>query len=161
MMKKTTISFIFIICTHLFAQVEESSSFSEFQISSERYLTDENGNIMMNVNIWGQVGTPGNHRVYEGIDLATLLSFVGGPQSGANLKKAKLYREVPDENGQIVYHIDLNDFYQTGDRSNFIKVKPNDTIIIPQKPFSYFLTQVGTVNTMLSLINLYFQVAQK
>ncbi len=134
--------------------------FSDFQISSERYLTDENGNIMMYVNVWGEVGRAGHHLVYEGIDLATLISIVGGPQPGANLKKAKIYREVPDENGTLVYKIDLNNYFESGDRSDFIKIKPNDTVIIPKKPTAYFLEQIGAINTVLSLINLYFQVSR-
>jgi len=58
----------------------------------------------------------------------------------------------------LVYHIDLNNFINTGNRSNFIKIKPNDTIIVPQKLSSYFLTQVGTINTLFSLINIYLQL---
>ena len=144
----------------LFAQndIAEEPTFSDFQISSERYLTDEKGNIMMHVNIWGHVGSPGHHLVYEGIDLATLMSVVGGPKSGANMKKVRVYREVPDADGTLVYHLDLNNFIKTGNRSNFIKIKPNDTIIVPQKLSSYFLTQVGTINTIFSLINIYLQL---
>ncbi len=134
--------------------------FSDYQISSERYLTDNNGNIMMHVNVWGEVGNAGNHLVYEGIDLATLISIVGGPQPGANLKKTSIYRELPDENGKLVYVIDLNNYVQSGDRSNFIKIKPNDTIIIPKKPVAYFLEQIGAINTVLSLISIYLQVSR-
>ena len=146
----------------IFAQNDEMKipQFLDFQISSERYLTDNNGNIMMNVNVWGEVKNAGHHLVYEGIDLATLISMVGGPQPGANLKKTKIYREVPDENGTLVYNIDLNNYVQFGDRSNFIKIKPNDTIIIPKKPASYILEQVGAINTVLSLITLYLQVSR-
>ena len=139
---------------------QENLNFSDFQISSEKYLTDEKGNIMMYVNIWGHVGTPGHVLVYEGIDMATLLSYVGGPINGANLKNIKLFRESPDDDGQIVYNLNFNHFIERGDRSDFIKIKPNDTIIIPQTNFSYFLSQVGTFNTLLGLLNLYFQVSK-
>ena len=135
-------------------------TFTDFQISSERYMTDDKGNIMMYVNVWGQVGRAGHHLVYEGIDLATLISIVGGPQPGANLKKTSIYRELPDENGKLVYVIDLNNYVQSGDRSNFIKIKPNDTIIIPKKPVAYFLEQIGAINTVLSLISIYLQVSR-
>jgi len=37
----------------------------------------------MSTSVWGQVGNAGHHMVYEGIDLATLISVVGGPQPGA------------------------------------------------------------------------------
>ena len=147
----------------LFAQsnIAEEPTFSDFQISSERYLTDEKGNIMMYVNIWGHVGSPGHHLVYEGIDLATIMSVVGGPKSGANMKKVRVFREIPEEDGTLVYYLDFEKFVSSGDRSEFIRIKPNDTIIIPEKISNYILTQVGTVNTFLSLFNLYFQLTNK
>ena len=132
--------------------------FSDFQISSERYLLGNSGNIMMNVNFWGHVNSPGSHLVYDGIDFASLLSIVGGPIDGANLKNVRIYREVPDEDGSLVYHIDFNEFINTGNRSKFIKIKPNDTIIVPQKISSYLLKQIGTINTLFSIITIYLQI---
>ena len=150
----------FLLFSLIIAQdrVDESPKFSDFQISSERYLTDKTGNIMMNVNIWGQVNSPGSHLVYDGIDFASLLSVVGGPIDGANLKNVRIYREIPDADGSLVYHIDLNEFISSGNRSKFIKIKPNDTIIVPQKFSSYLLKQVGTINTLFSIINIYLQL---
>ena len=159
-MKKIKYTLSLLMFGLLFAQsnIAEQPTFSDFQISSERYLTDDKGNIMMNVNVWGHVGAAGHHLVYDGIDLATLMSVVGGPNTGANMKKVRVYREVPDADGTLVYHIDLNNFISTGNRSNFIKIKPNDTIIVPQKISSYFLTQVGAVNTIFSLVTIYLQL---
>ena len=144
----------------LIAQNRENSisSFADYQISSERYLTNAKGSIMMNVNIWGHVNAPGSHIVYDGIDFASLLSIVGGPMDGANLKNVRIYREIPDADGTLFYQINLNEFINTGNRSKFIKIKPNDTIIVPQKLSSYLLKQVGTINTLFSLINIYLQL---
>ena len=159
-MKKIKYFLTFLLFGLLYAQdeVAEPPIFSDYQISSERYLTNAKGNIMMNVNIWGHVGSPGSHVVYDGIDFATLLSVVGGPMDGANLTNVRIYREIPDADGTLVYHIDLNEFINTGNRSNFIKIKPNDTIIVPQKFSSYFLTKIGTINTLFSLITIYLQL---
>ena len=159
-MKKIKYTLSLLMFGLLFAQndIAEEPTFSDFQISSERYLTDKKGNIMMYVNIWGHVGKPGHHLVYEGIDLATLMSVVGGPKSGANMKKVRVYREIPEDDGTLVYHLDFEKFVSSGDRSEFIRIKPNDTIIVPQKLSNYFLTQVGTVNTIFSLINMYLQL---
>ena len=159
-MKKIKYFLTFLLFGLLYAQdeVAEPPIFSDYQISSERYLTNAKGNIMMNVNIWGHVGSPGSHVVYDGIDFTTLLSVVGGPMDGANLTNVRIYREIPDADGTLVYHIDLNEFINTGDRSNFIKIKPNDTIIVPQKFSSYFLTKIGTINTLFSLITIYLQL---
>ena len=162
-MKKIKYSLSLLLFGLLFAQsnIAEELTFSDFQISSERYLNDEKGNIMMYVNVWGHVGSPGHHLVYEGIDLATLMSVVGGPNTGANMKKVRVYREIPEEDGTLVYHLNFEKFVSSGDRSEFIRIKPNDTIIIPEKISNYILTQVGTVNTFLSLFNLYFQLTNK
>ena len=159
-MKKIKYLLTFLLFGLLYAQdkVAEPSIFSDYQISSERYLTNAKGNIMMNVNVWGHVGSPGSQIVYDGIDFATLLSVVGGPMDGANLTNVRIYREIPDADGTLVYHIDLNEFINTGNRSNFIKIKPNDTIIVPQKFSSYFLTKIGTINTLFSLITIYLQL---
>ena len=162
-MKKIKYTLSLLMFGLLFAQndIAEEPTFSDFQISSERYLTDDNGNIMMYVNIWGHVGSPGHHLVYEGIDLATLMSVVGGPKTGANMKKVRVFREIPEKDGTLVYYLDFEKFVSSGDRSEFIRIKPNDTIIIPEKMSNYILTQVGTVSTFLSLFNLYFQLTNK
>jgi hypothetical protein len=159
-MKKIKYLLSLLLLALLFPQgdVAEQPTFSDFQISSERYLNDEKGNIMMYVNVWGHVGSPGHHLVYEGIDLATLMSVVGGPNKGANMKKVRVFREIPEEDGTLVYYLDFENFVSSGDRSEFIRIKPNDTIIIPEKISNYILTQVGTLNTFLSLFNLYFQL---
>ena len=113
---------------------------------------------MIKINVWGNVNNPGSHLVYDGIDLASLLSSVGGPRDGANLKEIRLYREIPDENEKVIYEIDFDKFIRTGDRTNFVKIKPNDTIIVPQKFSSLLMRQIGTINTIFSLVTLYLQI---
>ncbi len=136
----------------------EQKGDNDFQVSSEKFFTDESGNIKMVVNVWGHVNSPGLHEVYDGIDLATLLSMVGGPKSGANLNRVKIFRDSPDSNGQMVYQLNLEKFITNGDRSSFIKVRPNDTIIIKQKASDYIWSQLGVLNTFLTIANLYFQI---
>ena len=157
-MKKFMILIILNYLNIVLAQETGVNSRNEYQISSERYITDSNGNIRMNVNVWGHIGQPGNHLVFEGIDIVTLLSMVGGPMNGANLDKIKIIREVPEENGQLIFTLNFNEFINTGDRSNFIKIKPNDTIIIPQKFSSLLMSSASGINTILSLITLYIQI---
>ncbi len=133
-------------------------SFADYQLSSEKYITSNDGRIFMKINIWGEVGSPGSHMVYDGIDFASLLSIVGGPVDGANLKNVRLYREGKDEEGKLVYTINLDEFIKTGDRSNFIKINPNDTIIIPQKFIYKLLNQVNTVNLLFNFFSIYLQL---
>jgi len=126
--------------------------------SGEKFITDQFGVIRMYVNVWGHVNEPGSHLVYDGIDLASLLSMTGGPKTGANMKKVRLYRAEPDENGQLVYVVDMQKFLKSGDRSDFIQVKPNDTIIIEQTLPNYVLSHIGVATTLLTILNLYFQI---
>ena len=123
-----------------------------------RYVSGQDGVIRMYVNVWGHVGTPGRILVDEGIDLATLLSLSGGPKKGANMKNVRIYHEYPDKNGNIVHILDLTEFLKTGDRSNFISIQPNDTFIFRQTTFSYLLQEMGTINTLMSLINIYLNL---
>ena len=138
-----------------------SNSIEDYQVSSERYITDSGGKIFINVNVWGFVNHPGSHQVFDGIDIITLFSIVGGPKSGANLKNIKILREVPDSDGKVMHKINLHDFLNEGNRSTLINIKPNDTFIVPQKFSSLILGKIGTINTILSLVNLYLQVSRE
>ena len=100
-------------------------------------------------------GNSGIVRVQEGIDFASLMSLVGGPAQFSNLKKIRLYRETPDENGQMVYIIDLTSFLKTGDRSNFPKIKPNDTIVIKKTLTGVLIEDLYTFQTFLSLLHFF------
>ena len=140
------------------SQNNQLNSFADYQLSSEKYIADGNGKILIKVNVWGEVGSPGSHLVYDGIDFASLLSIVGGPSKSANLKNVRLYREEKDEKNNLVYTINLQEFINSGDRSNFIKINPNDTIIIKGKLFNQFLEQVNSVNLVFSVFSLTLQL---
>lgn len=99
----------------------------------DTHFTDSMGNILMYVNVLGEVYKPGQHIVRQDSDISTVLSLVGGPTEDANLKKAKLLRYKPDEDGRQTYPINLESFIEEGDRSEFVELKPNDTIVIPEE----------------------------
>ena len=46
----------------------------------------------------------------------------------------------------------------SGDRKNFIEIKPNDTIIISQTFPSYLIERSNIINILLTLINLGVQI---
>ncbi len=150
----TTLVIIFSIVGTASGQMKVGNS-SSYPRSGERYITDEDGIIKMWVNVWGQVNSPGSYLVYDGIDLATLLSITGGPKAGANLKKIRLFRELPDDTGQLSLSIDLEKFLKSGDRGDFTRVLPNDTFVIPEAPVSYIISNLNIVNTLLNFYNLW------
>ena len=151
------IYFIFMIC-FLKAQSSSEKPFSikKYQMSSEKYISGVDGKVYMNVNFWGMGGS-GTIQVQEGTDFASLMSLVGVSTQFANFKKIRLYREIPDENGQLVYLVDLTSFLKSGDRSNFPKIKPNDTIVIKKTWIGILLEDLSTVQTLLTAFTLILQ----
>ena len=157
--KPNFFSFFFFICV-LNAQSfsENSPPIEEYQISSEKYISGTDGKVYMNINFWGTGGNSGIVQVQEGIDFASLMSLIGGIAQFSNLKKIRLYRETPDENGQMVYIIDLTSFLRNGDRSNFPKIKPNDTIVIKKTLTGVLIEDLGTFQTFIASITFFFQL---
>ena len=159
-MKKQSLLIILIplIFCYSFSQ-SEPENINLRSSTGARYVSGDNGIIRMYVNVWGHVPSPGRILVDDGIDLATLLSLIGGPNKGANLKNIRVYHEYPDKNGNVVNVIDFTEFLKTGDRSNFITIQPNDTFIIQQTVLSYIIEEVGTLNTLMNFINLYLNLS--
>ena len=155
--QKIFITALFTLLLANFAHAQLSSDTSaDYPRTGERYITDSaDGRIKMWVNVWGHVTRPGSYLVYDGIDLATLLSITGGPRQGANLSRIKLYRELPDADGNMSKTINLNKFLKTGDRDEFTRILPNDTFVVPQSTGNYLISNLNIVNTLINIYNLY------
>ena len=153
-------SFIFFICFMKAQSFSENMQpIKEYQRSSEKYISGADGKVYMKVNFWKAGGNAGTIQVQEGIDFATLMSAVGGPSQFANIKKIRLYRETPDENGQMVYFVDLTSFLKSGDRSNFPKIKPNDTVIIKKTWIGILIEDLSTIQTFLTAFTFLIQLS--
>jgi hypothetical protein len=127
-------------------------------VNKKRYITSETGEIMINVNIWGHVNAPGIQTVPDGTDFVSLFSYIGGPLDGANLSKIKLYRHLPDGNGNSIYSVNLNSFIKNGDRSSFFKIKPNDTIIVKKKRLYFLIEQLNMLNSVIGITTIIIQL---
>lgn len=154
---------ILLSISFLLAQNDSTSNSKQFNtnylVNGEKYHTSSiDGMLYFHVNVWGHVKYPGRVSLVEGVDIITLLSAVGGPRNGANLNKVMLYREVPDKNNQSMYRININDFKAKGDRTGFVKILPNDTIIIEETKISYVIDRIGTLNTFMNLLNIYLNL---
>lgn len=118
-----------------------------YPLAQDSYFTDDNGNILMIVNVLGAVNRQGQVVVRENADFATILALSGGLSKEANLKKVIVARKMPDQNGILSYIVNIKGYYKKGDRTNFIALKPNDTIIFPEKAFS-----IAKITGMISII---------
>ena len=163
-MNKKKLILVLLFNTLIFSQISMSRidglNVSDRSITGSRYFTGEDGVLRIFVNVWGHVNNPGRIMVDEGIDIATLLSITGGPKKGANMKNIRLYREFPDENGKLVHTINLKNFINKGDREELITILPNDTFIIYQTTGSYLMEKIANINTLMSLVSLYFSIIQ-
>lgn len=104
-----------------------------YPVDKGAYFTDDFGNILMIVNVLGQVNKPGQTVVRENVDFAELLSLVGDARDNADLKHVIVARQSADSKQPQVFKVDLKKFYKKGDTSSFIALKPNDTIIFSEK----------------------------
>jgi hypothetical protein len=119
-----------------------------YPVAQNSYFTDDSGNILMFVNILGQVSRQGQFIVRENADFATILAISGGLGKDADLKKVLVVRQEPDDNGKQAYVVNLKTFYKKGDRSGFIALKPNDTIVIPEKGIT--LAKISQYSSIIS-----------
>ncbi len=119
----------------------------DYPLMQDSYFTDDYGNILMIVNVLGEVNKQGQLVVRENVDFATILALAGGLKEDANLKKVVVARQTPDRDGIQAYTVDLKRYYKHGDRSAFIALKPNDTIIFPEKSIS--LTKIAKVMSIV------------
>ncbi len=116
----------------MYGQQSQQQVMPGYGMPLDTYFTDNMGNILMYVNVLGEVYKPGQHIIRQDADISNVLSLVGGPKDDANLKKAKLMRYKADEDGKQIYEINLKNYFEDGDRSEFVELKPNDTLLIPE-----------------------------
>ena len=124
-------------------------------ISGEDYITNDDGTLLMYVNVWGHVKNPGTYLVYEGIDLLTLISLAGGPETGANLNNIRI---ISNKDKDQTSNINLNKYIQRNRTS--VQIKPHDTIYIKESMGSYLFTRVNLVSTVLQIANIYYTVSR-
>ena len=79
----------------------------------------------------------------------------------ANLQKIRLHREIPDGDEVITYELDLSSFISSGDRSSFVKIMPNDMILVPTRTVPLILKKISTTGVILNLINLYLNIKSR
>ena len=128
---------------------------SDHVINGQEYIASDDGTLLMYVNIWGHVKNPGTYLVYEGIDLLTLISLAGGPESGANLSNIEI---IHDKSTDSITKINLNQ-YISSDKT-LITIKPHDTIYIKESTSSYLFTKVNLLNTILQIVNISYTISR-
>ena len=119
-------------------------------ISSDKYITTEDGVIRLYVNIIGHVKKPGTYLVYDGIDIMTALSSAGGYLNGANLSNITIYKsDGTKSNFNLKKILDSEESL-----SEKIILDPHDTIHIDESISSKVFSSSNLPYIIISLINL-------
>jgi len=124
----------------------------------EKYITTSDGLIRMFINVWGEVKNPGTHMVSGRIDLLTLLSICGGPTEGANLSKVRIYRQGTDTSTAQIKKVNISRYINNKSDRPLNKLRPNDTVIIPERFGHKILSNLNILTTTLQIVTLYFQI---
>lgn len=84
------------------------------------------------VFVIGEVNKPGVQPYTPGNQIREYLTLAGGPASHANMKHAKLVRNVEGSKNPEVYNINLNDILIGGKMPKELLVEPGDVIYVPR-----------------------------
>jgi protein involved in polysaccharide export with SLBB domain len=84
------------------------------------------------VNVFGSVVAPGTYKLQARQDLITAILQAGGPSEIASLDRVNIVR--PNSDGSIsTLTVDFGRFLDKGDPFSNPKLKPGDTVFVPQK----------------------------
>tara|TARA_Y100001958_G_C21169253_1_gene501382 strand:+ start:410 stop:883 length:474 start_codon:yes stop_codon:yes gene_type:complete len=153
-MKKNILALLlYVLCTSS-VYTQGISSTPNLVLSSEEYVTGDDGIVRFSINIWGHVPKPGTYLVYDGIDLNTALSFAGGLKEGAN------YKKVIINSGDTKKVVNISNLSNTANSvSNDVMLKPRDTIIVNQtRSFKFSNQQARVVTVLFQLLNLLYTI---
>lgn len=123
------------------------------------YFFGQGQGILIDVNLWGQVGRPGKYYVPYATDLVSLLSIAGGPATTAKLDDIRIIRYARADTAVVekIVRVDVEKFIETGEQ-NFPSLLRGDTVIVPGGPISVLNTIVTVTNAVFSIVNAIFLI---
>ena len=130
---------LFFVVANLGAQVRDLPK--TLNLPSQFFLGDRD-EILIQVNVWGYVGRPGQYLVPRHTDLISLISFAGGPRDGANLGEVRIIREGRTDKGTNghnghnnnapVLTINVKDYLESGKQGIIPTLEAGDTVLISE-----------------------------
>ncbi len=160
------VCFIVVVCV-TFAQNLKAQVFGAPQQTPQTqsdnipsaYFFNQGQGILIDVNLWGQVGKPGKYYVPYNTDLVSLLSIAGGPATSAKLDDIRIIRYARADTTVVekVVRVDIEKFIETGEQ-NFPLLIRGDTVIVPGGPISVISTIVTVANAIFSIVNAIFLI---
>jgi len=114
--------------------------------------------LLVPVNVWGEVDKPGLYEVPDGTNVVELLSYAGGPTEFANLSHVKVTRGAGGK-GQPV---DVSAYLAYGDAGTLPRLQPGDTVYVHRNAkYSWrsFIEVVSQLAVIAGTVILYVSVA--
>ncbi len=115
------------------------------------YNVMRGGEIQIDVNLWGFVGSPGHYRVPASTSLVELLSFAGGPTAEARLVDIRIVH-ADTAAQQRVQMYNLEAYRDNGDLSQNPLLEPGDTIIVSGRALDVFFKAIGIITNIMVIL---------
>jgi protein involved in polysaccharide export with SLBB domain len=112
--------------------------------------------VLIEVQVWGQVARPGMFKVPVSTDAVSLISYAGGPTEYAALSRVRLVRNGFPRGKSTKLNLDR--YAGTGDRSAVPMLESGDVVIVPTRyshrvsQFTSFVSQLAVVITAYLVI---------
>ncbi|TET23679.1 MAG: hypothetical protein E3J78_02055 [Candidatus Cloacimonadota bacterium] len=153
-MKNTLLVFLFVILLnpHLLAN---NKAGEESQSAGYYVYLGEGDELLMNVQIWGQVKSSGLYSLPENSDIATLISLAGGPTEHADLSGIKIVRKGIEKDS--LFTVNLKKSMLGGEKEKTL-LKPGDIIEIMPSKFHSFSNFVRFITQVTMVVAIYYQI---
>jgi hypothetical protein len=140
------------------AQEQKESEFLS-RATPKYYLAPGTDNeLLVKVNVWGEVLQPGIFEVPDNTDLVSLLSIAGGPTENAKLYCVKILRNHLEE--EKIIEVNVKNYMKSGNYKEIPLIKPGDTVMVPKKSFfsvSKTITFVYNIAVIASAVHLFVE----
>ncbi len=110
--------------------------------------------LLMKVNVWGQVLSPGQYLVPDNTDIVSIISFAGGPTENARINRIKVVRTTAGK--REIINVNLKDYLESADSESVLLLKPDDTVVISGSIFHMFARFTGFISQLAIVANVYY-----
>jgi len=101
-----------------------------------RYYLGTEDELLIPINVWGFVKSPGQYMVPNNTDLLSLLSYAGGPLETAKINKIVIVRSYNNMERTIIT-VNVKKYLKSGDERLIPMMKPGDTVIVKGTTFHW------------------------
>ncbi len=124
-----------------------------------RYVVGTEEQMVLPVNVLGNVRRPGQYLVPFRTDLISVIAYAGGFSENAKITEIKIVRSTSVESKKDVARViklDLKKYFEKGDKTQIPQIMPDDTIIVTGTARQKLNTFMNFVRDILVFAQLIF-----